>query len=121
MAFDLVNSVFISELDQFLLDFEYFFIATSGGLQIMLRAVDNKREGIPNLEVTPLVNFLVNNTDSSAAELEELRRTFNETVAPIITDMQQPIRIVEFYDGDRDIDGELILKSMSVSPINVSL
>ena len=48
----------------------------------MTRAVKSSDQSLPpNNEVTPLVNFLVNEA-TSASELEELRRKFNETVSP---------------------------------------
>ena len=57
------------------------FIATAYDLTIMNRAIENNHQSLPNVEVTPLVNFLVNAT-TDATELELLRKNFNETVSP---------------------------------------
>lgn len=66
----------------------------------MTRAEQSSQYPLPYLEVEPLVNFLVNGT-TDAAELESLRRIFNETVSPQLKDLQVANKQIKFFDGER--------------------
>ena len=64
----------------------------------MVCTKDNGKESDLLTEVTPLVNFLVNNT-VDAAELELLQQEFASTITPQLTNLTKARSDIVFKDG----------------------
>ena len=67
-----------------------------------------------------MADFLVNSTDVSEAELQELREAFKLEHYPTLKNLENPYDVLYFKDGTKE-NGENVQKALIVAPIKVSL
>lgn len=67
-----------------------------------------------------MADFLVNSTDVSEAELQELRDAFTLEHYPMLKSLENPYDVLFFKDGTKE-NGDHVQKALIVAPIKVSL
>ena len=102
------------------LEYENFYLA-SRAQSLFLHTSEDDSERPLKYNIISVANFLVNNTrDSTGEELEQLRQEFILDQYPILTELIELSKTIEFKDGTKSGD-DFVYKQLIVAPIYLSL